>query len=683
MKFHQLGSTAPVVSRSRRGGARLFALLTAAALLSSVTVIGAGRAQAAGDPTQFVVKKVDAMTGIPLADAHFTFYDHPGAVIGSCVTDSSGLCHIDGTTGFSYKVEETTPPPGYTGQPGIVTAPVLENPTGNPPLVFRDQPTGTTLQRVFVKKVDDSTGAALSGAIFKLVGFVGAVEICTTDDQGTCSVDDVPEGQYEWQELLAPDGYDLVTQTSPITVTAGTKPAVVTVEDHKTGQPKTSTLTVKKVDATTSGVLAGAVFTLTGSGQSCTTGTDGLCSISGLAPGTYTWHETTAPTGYTAAADSADIQITAATAGSTFAATVVRDAQALTDLSVQKVDASDSSKTLAGATFNLVTADTAATVVGSCTTAPAGICTVSSLPFGSYRWVETGAPAGYDLPANPNSAQIDITAANAGTTIAATVVADQLTGQPPTSTLTVKKVDASTSGVLAGAVFSLTGSGQSCTTDAQGVCSITGLAPGTYTWHETTAPTGYDVAPDSAAIQITAATAGTTFTTTVMQDERALTALRVTKVDATNASHTLVGATFNLVTGTPPTVVGSCTTAATGTCTVSSLPFGSYRWVETGAPAGYDLPANPNSAQIDITRRQCRYDDGGHGLRGPADRATGDVDVDGQEGRRLDQRRAGGRCVLADRLGPVLHHRRPGPLLDHGPDARHLHLARDHRPDRI
>jgi uncharacterized surface anchored protein len=597
MTFHQVGPVAPVVGRTRRGGARLFALLTAAALLSSLMVIGAGRAEAAATP--FEVQKVDAITGKPLADAGFTFYDHLDAVIGHCVTDATGFCHIDGSTDFSFKVAETTPPTGYSGQPGKVPAGPYPNPTNNPPLVFRDQPTGTPLQKVFVKKVDGSTGAPLAGAIIKLLNFVGATQICTTDATGTCFVDDVPAGDYFWQERFAPNGYDVNQAKFPVTVIAGSTPPVVTVKDFLTGQPPTSRLTVKKVDATTNAVLSGADFTLSGTSQSCTTDAQGLCSISGLANGTYRWHESKAPTGYVAAADSADITIDDSNAGDDFPTTVVRDVQILTDLSVKKVDISDQTKTLAGAIFDLETADSAHAVKGSCTTTAAGTCTVSNLPFGSYRWVETAAPAGYDL-AGP-SAAIDVTAANAGTTIPATVVTDQSTGQPPTSTLTVKKVDATSSGVLAGAVFTLTGSGQSCTTDATGVCSISGLPIGTYTWHESTAPAGYVIAADPAAIQITAANAGTTFATTVVGDARALTALSVTKVDATNASHTLTGADFNLVTAdTAATVVGTCTTGGSGSCTVSNLPFGSYRWVEIKAPTGYDLPASP-SAAIDVT----------------------------------------------------------------------------------
>jgi uncharacterized surface anchored protein len=528
MKYQPLRTTGSVV-RARTTGVRLFALLAAAALLSSVNVIGAGRADAApGQPTQFVVEKVDAVTGTPLAGAHFTFYDHLGTVIGTCVTDATGFCHIDGTTNFSYQVEEITPPTGYNRQPGVVTAPVITNPQVNPPLIFRNQPTGTSLQRVFVKKVDEATGALLQGALFKLQGFVGAIEICTTDQQGMCAVDDVPQGSYEWKELVAPSGYDLVTQTSPVTVTLGVTPAVVTVRDHKTGTPPLSTLTVKKVDAQSSAALAGAHFALNGTNETCTADANGLCSISGLSPGTYSWHETAAPTGYLTAADSPAIQITAATAGTTFATTVIEDAQIRTDLTVQKVDADNPTRTLAGATFELTAAGNPAVAIGSCTTTSLenGSCTVHNLPFGTYTWREVAAPSAYDLPADLHSAPITVAAGNAGTTMPATILADKASQ----STLKLKKVDAADhTSPLAGATYGLyqesnevsglqaTGSAPDfkigeCTTAADGTCSIDALSNGTFYWLEVSAPLGYSLSaqPSDAVVVATSSVKTTT-----------------------------------------------------------------------------------------------------------------------------------------------------------------------------
>jgi uncharacterized surface anchored protein len=527
MAFRGLPTTGSVIRR-RTNGARPIALFAVVALLNAVNLIGAGPAGAAAAQSTtvpFGVKKVDAVTGTPLAGAHFTFFDHLNGVIGMCLTDGTGSCHIDGTTNFSYQVQEDAPPPGYTAQPGVVTAPVITNPQDNPPLVFRDQPSGTSLQQVLLQKVDAATRAPLASALFKLDGFVGETETCWTDAQGMCRIVNVPQGDYAWRELVAPNGYDLVTTTSAVSVKVGQTPPVVTVADQ-TSAPASSTLTVTKYDARTHEVLAGAQFELRGANATCTTDVNGECSISGLSLGTYSWRETQAPTGYLLGADSAAIQITDANAGTTFEPTAVADAEIATDLTVLKVDASDPGRALAGAKFTLIGDDSA--VVGRCTTAPDGRCTVQNLTFGTYTWTEVQPPAGYDLPDQPRSAPIDVTAANAGTTMPTTVVADELSR----STLRLKKVDAADhTSPVAGATYRLyresngvdglqaTGVAPStpdsrigeCTTAVDGTCSIDSLPNGTYFWLEVSAPPGYALsAQPSDAVVVTASSAVTT-----------------------------------------------------------------------------------------------------------------------------------------------------------------------------
>ena len=278
-------------------------------------------------------------------------------------------------------------------------------------------------------------------------------------------------------------------------------------------------LTVQKLDSSTQAGVAGAGFTLYQESNSapglqsddavagtCTSAANGTCSVAGLAPGTYYWLETSAPTGYAVNPTPATVDVTTTNAG-TAITTPITDDEVTTDLVVHKTDATTSAD-LAGAVFDLHADTATGDVVGSCTTDSQGLCDVGSLGFGAYVWVERTAPAGYAVNSNP--VVVTISAATAGTSITSEVSDQQLA-----TTLTVRKIDARTSRVLGGAGFDLhSGSATgpvvgSCTTDGSGLCSVAVSGFGTYYWVETTAPIGYLINDQPTAVTVDASVAGT------------------------------------------------------------------------------------------------------------------------------------------------------------------------------
>ncbi|WP_173264735.1 choice-of-anchor A family protein, partial [Streptomyces pacificus] len=132
------------------------------------------------------------------------------------------------------------------------------------------------------------------------------------------------------------------------------------------------------------------------------------------------------------------------------------------EVRVLKVDA-ESGEPLGGATFELwresngvpglqtggVDPDTA--VGGSCVTGADGVC-AREVGLGEYYWLETVAPAGYELPVPSVFGPLVLTVDNAGVGVSVTArnVPERVTG-----TVRVVKVDAESGEPLGGATFEL------------------------------------------------------------------------------------------------------------------------------------------------------------------------------------------------------------------------------------
>jgi hypothetical protein len=161
-----------------------------------------------------------------------------------------------------------------------------------------------------------------------------------------------------------------------------------------------------------------------------------------------------------------------------------------------------------------------------------------------------------------------------------------------------KTDDASPANPLAGATFELyednapvggsrgaedTATGQTCTTDANGDCTIVNVLQGEYWVVETVTPAGYDTAADQHATIVADQEVSLTFV-----DPRQLGAIQVTK-SAKHADETTspnLAATFTVKQN--GSTVGTITTdGTTGIGCLGDLPQGSYTVEETTGPTGY------------------------------------------------------------------------------------------------
>ncbi|MFI5760415.1 choice-of-anchor A family protein [Streptomyces sp. NPDC051563] len=288
---------------------------------------------------------------------------------------------------------------------------------------------------------------------------------------------------------------------------------------------------------------------------------------------------------------------------------------------------------LAGATYELwretngtpgaqFTSPGGDTKVTDCVTPADGICSSTVAP-GTYYWRETQAPDGYEIAPNP-VVELVLTEENAAAGVSGTMSNAKL---PGSAEVVLRKSDAEGGALLAGARFELwreangvtglqTGGADpdvrlagSCTTDAQGSCTVQLPVGERYYWRETQAPAGYDLPADPVTpfdLNEGHVTTGLVVTVT---DERTEDpdhegAIEVLKKDA-KTKRPLRGAVFEVWKETNGTlglqtrginpdrrVTTGCATDRDGVCAFPGLDDGSYYVVETAVPEGYVLPRN-------------------------------------------------------------------------------------------
>jgi hypothetical protein len=278
-----------------------------------------------------IKKTDDANPANPLAGAEFTLYKDNAPVGGTrgpedtitaqtCTTDATGTCEILNVLQGEYWVVETKTPPNHD-KAADQHITVVASEQVSLTFVNPRQPGS-----VKITKLDDDTpGNPLEGAEFTLYednaptgGSPGAedtitTKTCTTGADGTCEITNVVPGEYWVVETVTPAGHDSAADQH-VTVKSNEQVSVTFVNVRQLGSVK-----ITKTDDDTPGKpLAGAEFTLyednppTGgtrgaedlaTNKACTTGDDGICTITGVLPGAYWVVETKTPANHDSAAD--------------------------------------------------------------------------------------------------------------------------------------------------------------------------------------------------------------------------------------------------------------------------------------------------------------------------------------------------------------------------------------------
>ena len=255
-------------------------------------------------------------------------------------------------------------------------------------------------------------------------------------------------------------------------------------------------------------------------------------------------------------------------------------------LTVKKVDATNTSLGLPGATFHIT--KQGSTESWDVTTGSGGTYTLTNLSAGTYAITETSAPDGYTID---NAGPDYVVLPSNGETTVTKVFTDT-----PTVTVrgSIRKVDRDNpSRGLAGATIAIQGVDNSFygeyQTGAGGALeglTWSSLTPGTYRAWEIAAPEGYSLDPsDVKTFRISAETPEVQL---VFKND-AKVKVRLTKLDASD--NPLAGAIFNIF--RDGQIIATEATDANGQITISDVETGMYTFVETFAPDGYAINDQP------------------------------------------------------------------------------------------
>ncbi len=417
-----------------------------------------------------------------------------------------------------------------------------------------------------------------------------------TDSQGNLTFSGLyPHGDYYIKELSVPDGWLLSAQTYPVTLTPDHKASGENVITVYLDQPILNRLiytpvTLTKTDITGEEKLPGALIEVYDAEGNIIyreyTDANGEIPDIPVVPGTYTFKETYAPSGY--ALNTAIKTFTVTADGQVHGDTVIRDE--VNRVTLKKIR--QNGEALAGAVFGLF--DSEGTKVQEATSDADGSVVFQQIPYGRYAIRELSAPYGYHPSAQTWEVTVDGTYQNP-IGLLDTVVNEDAPGR-----IRILKQDELDQHVIAGVRFDIysvdeAGNAADCvaqmTTNEQGIAESPDLFPADYIVMEHAAPTGYEETLWSEKITVGMdELVSRTVTNRPIQG-----ILRIIKTDSETGKG-LPGAQFTItrISGLPShngegdgEVVAVITTDENGIAQTPWLTWGEYEVTETVVPDDY------------------------------------------------------------------------------------------------
>ena len=417
-----------------------------------------------------------------------------------------------------------------------------------------------------------------------------------TDSQGNLTFSGLyPHGDYYIKELSVPDGWLLSTEKYPMTLTSANKAIsenviAVYLENPILNRLIYTPVTLTKTDITGAEKLPGALIEVYDAEGNIIyreyTDANGEIPNIPVVPGTYTFKETYAPSGY--ALNTAIKTFTVTADGQVHGDTVIRDE--VNRVTLKKIR--QNGEALAGAVFGLFNEQ--GDQVQEATSDADGSVVFQQIPYGRYTIRELSAPYGYHPSAKTWEVTVDGTYQNP-IGLLDTVVNEDAPGR-----IRILKQDELDQHVIAGVRFDIysvdeAGNAADCvaqmTTNEQGIAESPDLFPADYIVMEHAAPTGYEETLWSEKITVGMdEIVSRTVTNRPIQG-----ILRIVKTDSETAKG-LPGAQFTItrISGLPShngegdgEVVAVITTDENGIAQTPWLTWGEYEVTETVVPDDY------------------------------------------------------------------------------------------------
>ena len=257
------------------------------------------------DKTIVKVLKVDSKTGEALEGAELVIKDGEGKVVKSWPTTKNEEVFTDLAKG-EYILEETKAPEGYKKSDEKISFTVDEN-DQTIELRFKNEIKPGSVK---ISKQDITSKKELPGAELVIKDSEGKVVKRWVSTNEPYYINTLEDGTYTLSETIAPEGYELSTETISFEIVSGKVTDTVVMYNRL----KPGSVTISKQDITNGEELPGANLEVKDSNGEVVAkwvSSTEPYKIETLEDGTYTLTETIAPKGYVLSSETIEFTITA------------------------------------------------------------------------------------------------------------------------------------------------------------------------------------------------------------------------------------------------------------------------------------------------------------------------------------------------------------------------------------